>query len=108
MGVFDLPAVIDYILKDTGHQKLKYVGHSMGITMFLILLSEHPEYNEKISAAAALAPVAYITHAPTPLRDFLVTRGTESLMVSNTVTILVIDVFLLLTKNGSEPLLMHL
>ncbi|XP_035711822.1 gastric triacylglycerol lipase-like [Folsomia candida] len=47
MGDKDIPAVIDYILNTTGHKKLKYVGFSMGTTMFWTMMSLHPEYNEK-------------------------------------------------------------
>ncbi|PSN57495.1 hypothetical protein C0J52_01607 [Blattella germanica] len=80
MGVFDLPVVTDYILKTTDHKCLKYIGHSMGITMFLIFLSEHPEYNDKFCIMIGLAPVAYISHAPTPIRDFSVSNGMEGVM----------------------------
>jgi len=33
MGVYDLPAIIEYILGKTGQNKIKaYIGHSMGTT----------------------------------------------------------------------------
>jgi len=32
MGTHDQPAMIDFILKTTGQQKLSYVGHSEGTT----------------------------------------------------------------------------
>ena len=38
MGVYDVPAVIDYILTTTGQPDLFYVGHSMGTTMFFVIL----------------------------------------------------------------------
>ncbi|XP_047477840.1 lipase 3-like [Penaeus chinensis] len=56
---FDLPATIDYVLPTTGARDLFYVGFSMGTTVFFAMLSEHPEYNDKIRAMAALAPVAH-------------------------------------------------
>ncbi|XP_063604849.1 lipase 3-like [Penaeus indicus] len=56
---FDLPATIDYVLPTTGARDLFYVGFSMGTTVFFAMLSEHPEYNAKIRAMAALAPVAH-------------------------------------------------
>ncbi|PSN34873.1 Lipase 3 [Blattella germanica] len=34
MGVYDVPAMIDYILKETEEEKLHYIGYSMGTTMF--------------------------------------------------------------------------
>mmetsp|Transcript_35516 Transcript_35516/g.54337 ORF Transcript_35516/g.54337 Transcript_35516/m.54337 type:complete len:88 (+) Transcript_35516:404-667(+) len=30
MGVYDTPAVIDYILGQTGYSKINYIGHSEG------------------------------------------------------------------------------
>ncbi|XP_069680601.1 lipase 3-like [Periplaneta americana] len=61
-GVYDLPAVIDHILETTGQQKVFYVGHSMGTTMFYVMAAERPEYNDKIAAMVSLAPVAYMSH----------------------------------------------
>lgn len=40
---------------------LIYVGHSMGTTSLFVMLSEMPEYNEKIKLFIALAPVAFMT-----------------------------------------------
>lgn len=47
---------------------LIYVGHSMGTTMNFVLLSEKPEYNDKIRLFVALAPVAYMSHIKSPIR----------------------------------------
>jgi lysosomal acid lipase/cholesteryl ester hydrolase len=63
MGVYDLPAVIDYILHQTAQKNLYYVGHSMGSTMFYVLMSIKPEYNAKITHMVALAPVAFLRNA---------------------------------------------
>ncbi|XP_066601259.1 uncharacterized protein [Prorops nasuta] len=62
MGVYDAPAVIDYILDLTGQKQLFYIGFSQGTTQFWILCSLRPEYNEKIKLMTALAPVAYAGH----------------------------------------------
>lgn len=62
MGVYDLPAMIDYILAQTGQKQLFYIGFSQGTTQFWILMSLRPEYNEKIKLMSALAPVAYTGH----------------------------------------------
>lgn len=59
MGIYDLPATIDYVLNKTNNQKLYFIGHSQGTTAFMCLLSEKPEYNEKIHVASLLAPVGY-------------------------------------------------
>ncbi|XP_011158633.2 lipase 3 [Solenopsis invicta] len=62
LGMHDLPAMIDYILEQTGQQQLFYVGFSQGTTQFWVLTSLKPEYNQKIKLMSALAPVAYTGH----------------------------------------------
>lgn len=59
MGTMDQPAVIDYILQQTKLQKLYYVGFSQGTTSIIVLLSEKPEYNDKIHVAVLLGPIGY-------------------------------------------------
>jgi lysosomal acid lipase/cholesteryl ester hydrolase len=81
MGIYDLPAVVDYILNVTGDQKLYYIGHSMGTTMFYTFLSERPQYNGKIRAMFSLAPIAFCSHMANPVRAFVHTRGLEALYV---------------------------
>lgn len=34
MGMYDVPAELNYILNVTGQKKLTYVGHSMGNSLF--------------------------------------------------------------------------
>ncbi|XP_055857369.1 lipase 1-like [Episyrphus balteatus] len=67
IAVFDIPAMIDYILYQTNSLKLIYVGHSQGTTVLFVMCSMRPEYNEKIILAHALAPVAFMKHIRTPL-----------------------------------------
>jgi pimeloyl-ACP methyl ester carboxylesterase len=57
ISYYDIPAFIDYILKQTGQKSLFYVGHSLGTKVFFQLLSSRPEYNSKIKVGAALTPV---------------------------------------------------
>jgi lysosomal acid lipase/cholesteryl ester hydrolase len=59
MGIYDLPAEIDYILNNTNYLKINYVGFSLGTLYYWILMSEKPEYNKKINQMHALAPMAY-------------------------------------------------
>lgn len=56
MGMYDLPAMIDYILQTTNQTKLTYVGHSQGVTAAFVMLSSRPEYNRKISVLHAMTP----------------------------------------------------
>lgn len=60
IGLYDLPAMIDYALDKDNTTSLTYCGHSQGTTVFFVLLSMRPEYNSKISTAHLMAPVAYM------------------------------------------------
>nr|CAD7461995.1 unnamed protein product [Timema tahoe] len=68
MGVFDLPAEIDYILQNTQQQSLYYAGHSMGTTKFFVMASKRPEYNLKIRTMFALAPIVFMSHMQSPFK----------------------------------------
>ncbi|XP_054259396.1 lipase 3-like [Macrosteles quadrilineatus] len=58
MGTKDLPATIDYVLTHTQHNQLIYLGFSMGTTMFWVLASSLPQYQNKVSVMVAVDPVA--------------------------------------------------
>lgn len=62
IGKFDLAASIDYVLKNTSHSQVHYVGHSQGTTAFFVLTSERPEYNDKILLMVAMAPPVFMAH----------------------------------------------
>lgn len=71
MGSRDLPATIDYILLNSSRSKLDYVGFSQGTTMFFVMASMQPKYNEKINHAVLLAPVAWVSNLKYPFIDIL-------------------------------------
>ncbi|XP_077292155.1 lipase 3-like [Arctopsyche grandis] len=71
IGYYDLPAMIDYILKNTGFSQLHFVGHSQGSTSFFVMGSERPEYNDKIILMQALGPAAYMSHLKSPIFKYL-------------------------------------
>ncbi|CAG5013359.1 unnamed protein product [Parnassius apollo] len=56
MGRSDVPAIIDYMLKETGSSKLNYVGFSQGARIFFIMCSETFGYCDKIKVSINLAP----------------------------------------------------
>lgn len=58
--MYDLPAMIDYVLKKTKSPGLHYIGHSQGWTTLMVMLSMMPERNQKLISAHGLAPVAYL------------------------------------------------
>lgn len=58
MGDYDIPAIINYILKTTGQPKLIFVGYSLGPAWFFIAMINHPYLNDKVEMMFALGPVA--------------------------------------------------
>ncbi|XP_039502019.1 lipase 1 [Drosophila santomea] len=59
IGMYDLPAMIDHVLRVTGFPKLHYAGHSQGCTSFFVMCSMRPAYNAKVVSMQALAPAVY-------------------------------------------------
>lgn len=60
IALFDVPAVIDYVLERRNKKSLAYVGHSQGNLIMFILQSFHPEWSRKVKPFIALSPVAFI------------------------------------------------
>lgn len=71
MGIYDLPASIDYILEVTGKANLHYVGHSQGTTAFFVMASLRLDMNSKIRSMHALAPSAFGSNQYSPLFQFI-------------------------------------
>lgn len=70
-GLYDLPAMIDYMLNVTRHKKCYYVGHSQGTTSFIVMMAMRPEFNEKIIQSHLMAPAVFMKNAPHPMIDHL-------------------------------------
>lgn len=69
MAKHDLPAMLEHVLVETGAEKVVYVGHSMGTTVFFATMSSLPEYyQDRIAAMVALAPVATVTSISSPIK----------------------------------------
>ena len=76
MGKYDLPAAMAYVrgqhAKDfnaTQRQKLVYVGHSMGTTMFWASFDANAEFmKESVALMIGMGPVATVTHMNSPLK----------------------------------------
>lgn len=68
MIAYDLPAMLDFVLRKTGEEKLFFVGTSQGSMILFGLLADKPEYNEKIELFAAMGPVTTVTHMRSPIR----------------------------------------
>jgi lysosomal acid lipase/cholesteryl ester hydrolase len=78
IGVYDLSAMINYILALTQKPSLFYVGHNQATTALLVLLSNRPDYNTKILNAHLMAPIAFMDY-PHPVLSLNVA---ETLKVS--------------------------
>ncbi|XP_075976480.1 lipase 3-like [Anticarsia gemmatalis] len=68
MGIYDLPATLTYINELSVGADLHFIGHSMGATALLVLLSSIPEYNDMVKSATLLAPLAFMGHTKGPLK----------------------------------------
>ncbi|XP_043266109.1 lipase 3-like [Colletes gigas] len=66
IGMFDIPAMIDHVLKETKREKILYVGHSQGSTSFFVMASERPEYQQKLVASFNMAPAVFMSQATHP------------------------------------------
>jgi hypothetical protein len=77
MGLYDLPAFIDFILNKTNETNIigklaAYIGHSEGTSQFFIGESMMPEYFEKnVNLFVALAPVVRLDHSTDKLMIYL-------------------------------------
>lgn len=71
LGLYDAPAIIDYILNATASEKISYIGHSQGTTQFFAMTSELPEYNDKVNLMMALGPAVYCKNLSNPIVQIL-------------------------------------
>lgn len=69
MAKYDLPAMINKALNVTGRKELFYVGHSQGTMMSFAGLSQSSDLRKKIKVLFALAPVARLAHAESPIKE---------------------------------------
>lgn len=61
MGIYDLPATINYI-KNITNDNVIIIGHSQGTMISFIMKSERPEMAKNVKALICLAPVAFLKH----------------------------------------------
>jgi lysosomal acid lipase/cholesteryl ester hydrolase len=61
MGLYDVPAMVDYILDLTGHTKLTYFGYARGNQQMWYALAKDPDgpLPPKIERFVSLAPCAF-------------------------------------------------
>lgn len=67
----DIMPVLAYIKSLIGTlSRLYFIGHSMGATSFLAVMSIHPEYQDLVKMAVMLAPLAFMRRTTGPLKSF--------------------------------------
>lgn len=71
IGLYDVSCAIDHVLNKTNEKKLYFIGHSQGPTVFFVLMSILPKYNEKVAAAYLLQP-AVLVHSTYPIFKHLI------------------------------------
>jgi len=65
MAKYDVPATLDYIIRITNQQRIRYIGHSQGCAILLAYASSHIDYiNAHIDRVVWLAPGMYVTNTP--------------------------------------------
>ena len=60
LGRYDFPALIHFVLEQTGKRQLHYIGHSQGNAQAFIGLTLHPHLHDHVKSFTALAPAASI------------------------------------------------
>ncbi|GMF32602.1 unnamed protein product [Phytophthora lilii] len=70
MALYDMPAMLNYVLDITGHSTLSYVGHSEGTMQAFAGFSVNQDLAKKVSYFGALGPVAYLGHI-TPVFELM-------------------------------------
>lgn len=55
-ALFDIPNTIDYILQETGNEKLTYIGFSQGSAQAFASVSVHSDLTKKIDQLIAISP----------------------------------------------------
>ena len=74
MSDYDLPAAINFIKSQTGFDKIDYIGHSQGTTMFFLKYMADKEYiKNNIKKFVALGPVPSVSNISSSIVQFLST-----------------------------------
>ena len=54
-------------MEKTGQDKMQFIGFGMGVTAFVVMMNESPEYGDNVKMAHFMAPATYLRHVRTPL-----------------------------------------
>ncbi|NXM02099.1 LIPM Lipase, partial [Tyrannus savana] len=67
MAIYDLPAMVGFIIMQTEQERLFYIGHAQGSSLGFIAFSSLPHLGEKIKLFFALAPGYTLHHVRSPV-----------------------------------------
>jgi pimeloyl-ACP methyl ester carboxylesterase len=56
LALYDMPAMMDYVIEQTGYDKIFLIASTLSSNAPLMLLSTHTEYNEKLKALVVFSP----------------------------------------------------
>lgn len=63
LGVYDQPALWNYVLKETGQDSATYVCHSQGFTQMYVSMAAYPDfYRKHMNLCISFAPVTTLSH----------------------------------------------
>ena len=68
MAKYDLPAMLNFVLKKTQQPSLYYVGHSQGTLIAFAELSRNVDLSNKVKAFFALGPVTTVGNMESPIK----------------------------------------
>ncbi|XP_028035446.1 lipase 3-like [Bombyx mandarina] len=70
IGLYDLSALINYVLQIRDKVEICLIGYSMGATSALALLSTDSIYNEILKSVILIAPLVFMRQVKGPLKQF--------------------------------------
>ncbi|KAI1286348.1 putative lysosomal acid lipase/cholesteryl ester hydrolase [Halotydeus destructor] len=71
-ALLDLPAMLDYVLSETQKDSMSFVGHSLGSSNMISLLTTTAKYDEVVKPVILTAPVFYANNVIDALQTILV------------------------------------
>lgn len=72
IGIYDLPAMIDYVLETSRARKVVFVGHSEAGSAAAVLLSTYPKYNKIFMQTHLVSPAIFMENFPnTAVKNFV-------------------------------------
>jgi pimeloyl-ACP methyl ester carboxylesterase len=81
MAQYDFPAMVEYILSETGNSKMGFVGHSEGTMQVFAGLSRNPEFAQNLNAFVGLGPVATVGHITNLFFKFLADTDVQDILL---------------------------